>query len=387
MSAAGADAVVPASVVPPPGTPVAGPSGAAPLLPDPPRMALASPGTNNAAIAVSDPDDPTRHSRMDRTERFHLIDRMLAQRRLVTKREFLDELEVSLATFKRDLEYLRDRIGAPIEWNAERRGYEYRAKAGDRPFQLPGLWFNPSEIEALLTMHAMLDEIQPGLLGRHVEPLRARLEALLEEGKVEASEVRKRVTMLPQAARTLADNVFETVAAGTLKRRRIVIRYGARSTGESTERTISPQRLVHYRDNWYLDAWCHLRNELRKFAVDAIADARLTEERAKAVDLREVAREFNSGYGIFGGTKVHWAKLRFAPSRARWVAQERWHPDQRGRAEADGSYVLEVPYTDSRELMMDILKYGSEVEVLGPASLVATVAGEIRKMAAALPRA
>ncbi len=324
---------------------------------------------------------------MDRTERFHLIDRMLVQHRLVTKREFLDELEVSPATFKRDLEYLRDRIGAPIEWNAERHGYEYRPKRGDPPFQLPGLWFNPSEIEALLTMHAMLDEVQPGLLGRHVEPLRARLEALLEEGKVEASEVRKRVKMLPQAARSLADGVFETVAAGTLKRRRIVIRYGARSTGENTERTISPQRLVHYRDNWYVDAWCHLRNELRKFAVDAIADARLTDDRAKAVDLREVEREFNSGYGIFGGTKVSWAKLRFAPSRARWVAQERWHPDQRGRTDADGSYVLEVPYTDSRELMMDILKYGAEVDVLGPASLVATVAGEIRRMAAALPRA
>ena len=161
MSSAGADAAVPASVVPPPGTPDAGPSGAAPLLPDPPRMALASPGTNNAANAGSDPDDPPRHTRMDRTERFHLIDRLLAQKKLVTKREFLDELEVSLATFKRDLEYLRDRIGAPIEWNAERRGYEYRAKAGDRPFQLPGLWFNPSEIEALLTMHAMLDEMQP----------------------------------------------------------------------------------------------------------------------------------------------------------------------------------------------------------------------------------
>jgi predicted DNA-binding transcriptional regulator YafY len=324
---------------------------------------------------------------MDRFERFYRIDRLLLQRKLVTMREFLDDLEVSHATLKRDLEYLRDRFHAPIEWNPELRGYEYRSKRGDPPFQLPGLWFNPSEIEALLTMHAMLDDLQPGLLGRHVEPLRARLESLIAEGQVEVSEVRKRVKMLPQAARTLADGVFEIVAAGTLKRRRIVIRYGARSTGETTERTVSPQRLVHYRDNWYVDAWCHLRNGLRKFSIDAIASAELTDERAKPVDLREVEREFNSGYGIFGGTKVSWAKLRFAPARARWVAQERWHPEQRGRADADGSYVLEVPYTDVRELMMDILKYGADVEVLGPASLAKTVADEIRRMAAALPAA
>ncbi|CAG1009617.1 Protein PafC [Burkholderiales bacterium] len=323
---------------------------------------------------------------MDRTERFHLIDRLLAQHRLVTRQQFVEALEVSHATFKRDIEYMRDRLHAPIEWNRERNGYEYRGKPGAPPFQLPGLWFNPSEIEALLTMHAMLDQVQPGLLGPHIEPLRARLEALLEEGKVEAGEVHKRVKMLPQAARTLAEGVFETVAAATLKGRRLAIRYRARSTGEVTDRTISPQRLVHYRDNWYVDAWCHVRNGLRKFSVDAIVDARLTDERAKPVDLRDVEREFNSGYGIFGGTKVSWAKLRFAPTRARWVAQERWHPEQRGRAEVDGSYLLEVPYTDPRELMMDILKYGSEVEVLGPAALVATVGDEVRRMAEALAR-
>lgn len=362
---------------PPPPGPVAGRAAETP----------ASEAAGTECAAFPDPDAPIPHVRMDRFERFYRIDRLLVQRKLVTMREFLDDLEVSHATLKRDLEYLRDRFHAPIEWNAELRGYEYRPKRGDPPFQLPGLWFNPSEIEALLTMHAMLDDLQPGLLGRHVEPLRARLESLIAEGQVEVSEVRKRVKMLPQAARTLADGVFEIVAAGTLKRRRIVIRYGARSTGETTERAISPQRLVHYRDNWYVDAWCHLRNGLRKFSIDAIASAELTDERAKPVDLREVEREFNSGYGIFGGTKVSWATLRFAPSRARWVAQERWHPEQRGRAEADGSYVLEVPYTDVRELMMDILKYGADVEVLGPDSLARTVADEIRRMAAALPAA
>ena len=317
---------------------------------------------------------------MDRTERFHLMDRLLAQQPVVTKRQFLDRLEVSPATFKRDLDYLRDRLGAPIVWDRERGGYRYRPTPGAKPFQLPGLWFNPSEIEALLTMHAMLDQLQPGLLGRHVEPLRARLETLLEEGNVEAGEVRKRVRMLPQAAREPAAGVFETIAAGTLKRRRLDIRYRARSTGESSDRAISPQRLVHYRDNWYVDAWCHMRDGLRKFAIDAIERAHLTDDKAKTVDLREIEREFNSGYGIFGGQKVSWATLRFTPQRARWVAQERWHPDQRGRLDGDGAWILEVPYTDTRELMMDILKYGADVEVLAPRELASRVADEIAAM-------
>jgi predicted DNA-binding transcriptional regulator YafY len=319
---------------------------------------------------------------MDRTERFYKIERLLRERKVVPRRAFLDELEVSLATFKRDLEYLRERLEVPIEWNADKGGYEL---GSDRKVELPGLWFNDSEIRALLVMDAMLADLSPGLLEGHVAPLRARLEMLLEEkGQVAPDEVRKRVRVLRQAARTLPPGVFEVVAAATLKRRRLSIEYAARSTAETTQRIVSPQRLVLYRDNWYLDAWCHLRDGLRKFAVDAIASAVLQDEKAKAVDMKAVERELDRGYGIFAGRSVLWAALRFTPARARWVAHERWHAAQRGRVERDGSYVLELPFSDTRELMMDILKYGADVEVLGPPSLKSAVADEVRRMAAAL---
>lgn len=321
---------------------------------------------------------------MDRTERFYLIDRMLNDQGVVTRAQFLDALEVSPATFKRDLAYMRERFNAPIEWDDDRGGYAFRrdGRAVGPTYALPGLWFNASEIQALLTMDSMLQDLQPGILGSHVAPLRARLEMLLEEGRVEAAEVRKRVRIAPLAARRIDGAVFEAVAAATLKRRKLDIDYRARSTGEPTRRSVSPQRLVLYRDNWYLDAWCHLRNALRKFAVDAIAAARMTEERAKAVDMKTVERELDAGYGVFGGESVQWARLRFTPGRARWVGAERWHPAQRSRTEADGHYVLEVPYSDPRELTMDVLKYGADVEVLAPESLRRQVADEIRRMAA-----
>jgi len=316
---------------------------------------------------------------MDRTERFYRIERLLRERKVVPRNAFLDALEVSLATFKRDLEYLRERLEVPIEWNADKGGYEL---GSDRKVELPGLWFNDSEIQALLVMDAMLADLSPGLLEGHVAPLRARLEMLLEEGQVAPDEVRKRVRVLRQAARALPAGVFEVVAAATLKRRRLSIAYAARSTAEATERTVSPQRLVLYRDNWYLDAWCHLRDGLRKFSVDAISSPAMLDEKAKSVDMKAVERELDRGYGIFAGRNVLWATLRFTPARARWVAHERWHAAQRGRVEPGGAYVLELPFSDTRELMMDILKYGADVEVLGPASLRAAVADEVRRMAA-----
>jgi predicted DNA-binding transcriptional regulator YafY len=126
---------------------------------------------------------------------------------------------------------------------------------------------------------------------------------------------------------------------------------------------------VHYRDNWYLDAWCHLADAVRSFALDAVEDASVLEEPAIEVPEADLNRLLGAGYGIFSGEKVQWAKLRFTAQRARWVAAEEWHPQQRGSFDEAGRYILEVPYSQDPELMMDILKHGAEVEVLEPREL------------------
>ena len=209
---------------------------------------------------------------MDRSERFYRIDRLLEDRGLVTRQEFLDALEVSPATFKRDIEYMRDRMHAPIVWNNDRQGYEFGEPDGiSPPYELPGLWFNQSEIFALLTMQHLVAGLNPGLLAAHVAPLRSRLESLLQKGNVTAAEVNQRVRILAQASRQVPPAVFEVIAHGVLRRTRLRMDYRARSTGEATQRDVSPQRLVHYRDNWYLDAWCHTRDDLRTFSLDAIS--------------------------------------------------------------------------------------------------------------------
>ncbi|HMN13368.1 MAG TPA: WYL domain-containing protein [Bellilinea sp.] len=309
---------------------------------------------------------------MDRTERFYKIDQMISDRKVVPFDDFLDELEVSRATLKRDFQYLRDRLNAPIIWDRELGGYRYEksdAPAGSQ-FELPGLWFNASEIHALLTMqHLMANLDKGGLLSPHIQPLMARLNGLLGTADNTAEEVRKRVRIIGVAARRMHLSHFETVGSALLRRKRLMITYHARGTDEVTEREVSPQRLVYYRENWYLDAWCHLRKGLRNFSVDAIQKAEVLEKPARDISEKTTDEILGAGYGIFSGSKVQWAKLKFTPERARWVAHEQWHPRQKGTMGADGSYVLEIPYADDRELLMDILKYGPDVEVLGPSNL------------------
>jgi len=87
-----------------------------------------------------------------------------------------------------------------------------------------------------------------------------------------------------------------------------------------------------------------------------------------------------SGYGIFSGKEVKWATLRFSPLRARWVASEKWHSKQKARFLEDSTYELKVPYSNDPELLMDILKFGADCEVVGPEELKQRVASEVRKM-------
>src|SRR4051812_31671976 len=114
---------------------------------------------------------------MDRTERFYRIDHLLQDRVIVPRDVFLNELEVSLATFKRDLEYMRDRLNAPVVWDADAGGYRYDKQPAAGPqFALPGLWFTEGEAFALVMMEHLLSSLDHGgLIGPHIAPLRARL--------------------------------------------------------------------------------------------------------------------------------------------------------------------------------------------------------------------
>jgi len=316
---------------------------------------------------------------MDRLDRiFHLHQVLRDRRGPVPGDELMDRLACSQATLTRDIAFLRDMLGAPIETVRE-QGYRLDSTQG---FELPGLWFTADELCALLTVQALLRELGEGLLDEHIRPLGEQIDQLLRRAShhVDPGEIARRLNFQPVFHReSVASPVFTAVAGATLERRRLGFLYHGRTRDRSESRTVSPQRLTHYRDNWYLDAWCHRRDGLRRFSLDRIQiPVRLPEPAADCS--AETLAQLDHGFGIFAGTTTRRAELRFSPERARWVAGERWHPDQNGRHEPDGSYRLDFPYTDPRELIGDILRHGGEVEVLGPPELREQVHDEIRRM-------
>ena len=307
---------------------------------------------------------------MDRTERFYKIDMLLKEKSAVSLVCFMAAMEVSRSTVKRDIEYLRDRLNAPIVWDRTRMGYRYGTPAEGMPqYSLPGLWFNESELHALLSMESLLANLQPGLLGPHLTPLKTRIRKLLASGEHSAEDITRKVKVLQFAARPVEKNHFPLIMTALLDRRRIEILHYNRGADQTITRVISPQRLLYYRDNWYLDAWCHLRHDLRCFSIDAIKEIRPLTAATKDIPETELNQEFTTAYGIFAGCRITDAVLRFSPECARWVAREEWHPEQHGSLDEEGNYLLCLPFSNDTELLMDIMRYGPEVEVLKPESL------------------
>ena len=324
------------------------------------------------------------------TARLYRIETLIRARGCVSFAVLLEELEISRATLKRDLEYLRSRMGAPIVYDRDLNGYRFgdTAYAGQK-HELPGLWFDETELYSLLMAQQLLAGLDTdGLLSRHLQPLLDRIHQLLESGaggdesSAAAQQLVKRVKIVTALRRAVPSRFFERVSGALLSRQRLQLRYLTRARREVSERVVSPQRLVHYRNTWYLDAWCHRAGALRRFALDAIEEATRLEARAKDVAMKRVQAEMDAGYGIYAGGAQRWARLRFTPQAAQWASREEWHPGQQGSWCEDGSWELRLPYVDDTELVMDLLRQGEQVQVLEPPELVAALRARLQAAAA-----
>lgn len=324
---------------------------------------------------------PLLVKQMNKFDRIYELHDLLNSRRYpIPMRELEERMECSRPTVKRIIRKLRDEQGAPVRFDRKLNGYILDRTDGDQ-VELPGLWFSLAELQSLLTVHDLLSRMQPGLLRQELSRFRERIELILRNKNVATGEVSRRFRFHSVGARTCLPENFHTVASATLQRRKIDLHYHNRAEESLSRRVVSPQRLIYYRDNWYLDTWCHRSEDFRTLALDRIRELVVLDDAAREIPDEELDRHYSAAFGIFSGPATQTAVLRFTPQRARWVAEEQWHPDQQGCRLDDGSYELRLPYGDHRELVLDILRYGPDVKVIAPEGLCREVK---KRLAAAL---
>lgn len=324
---------------------------------------------------------------MSKTDRVLKMIALLKERGELTKNQLLAKFEVTEPTFKRDISFLRDEYGAEIRYDPREKVYrlisEGTVTCDPSPtvrHEVPGLWFSQDELLALLSLTHLLEGLgtQSVLIGA-LEPIRKRFEKLVAANE-DLGQIQRRFRLLSMGARRMPAEHFTKVADATVKRRRLKITYKGRARGDTTERVISPQRVVHYRDNWYVDAYCHLRERVSTFSIDAIAQARMSRSRALEITDVELDAVLASGYGIFSGKPTATAVLLFSETISRWVSAEIWHPEQQGQW-VGLQWQVSFPYSDARELLMDIMRYGPDVRVTAPTDLAEQVKARHRKAA------
>jgi predicted DNA-binding transcriptional regulator YafY len=289
-------------------------------------------------------------------------------------------LDASSATVKRLVRFLREQLLVPVEFDREKRGYVVGKVARESPRPV-GPAYDSRELSALLTAYDLLDQIPPGLFRKETAEARLRLKQLLYRRPTGRGELKDRVRLQMPQNRRIDEHRFQAVLTSLATEKRLKITYRSRTRQASQTRVVSPQRLTFYRSNWYLAAWCHVRSDLRVFALDRVITADLTPIPAHMLAAKTLDARLSTGYGIFEGEADAVAVLKFTAESARWVADEEWHPQQRQERLEDGGLLLHIPYRHATELSMDIQRYGAEVEVLSPPELRKLVADSLARAA------
>jgi len=306
---------------------------------------------------------------MNRWEKIVILHRLFEQSRCcVPLKRILEELYCTEATFHRIRNEMRDKIGAPIKFDKVHNGYFYDLQEGE-VFQLPGLWFTTKEVEALLCLDSAIRNLGENLFTEIFTPLRSRLDHLLSEQSGQMDKIRDSIKIIPMSMRRCDEAIFNAIARAVFDQTRITIHHHKIDNPAGTDRDISPQCLVRYRDNWYVDAFCHERNKLRTFALNRIESVTPLRRKFHHVDKETRDEFFSSAYGIFTGKADKTAVIHFSGIAAREVSSEQWHPKQKGEWISETTFRLSVPYNNPRELIMDILKWGELAEVIAPDEL------------------
>jgi predicted DNA-binding transcriptional regulator YafY len=299
-------------------------------------------------------------------EIIHWLYGRLKQKAYPNRPQFLDHFEVSASTFKRDLAFLRDRLGAPIDYHPRRQGYFLT----DTDFELPSFWFNRHH---LLILAGICHQLELFALSPRISNLRSRLLALLapDDGQPLVN-----IFSFETVGCATCDNAnLDTLAEAGLTGHLVNIVYRAAQNGDITSREVEPYRLHNYMGAWYLIGFCRERQAPRSFQLGRILELQVLPE--KIGTHRFSVEEYIAGaFGIFKGAKLRTVVLDFSPAMARIVGSEFWHHDQRMEPRPDGVLRLSLPVADLTEIRMKVLQYGREVEVVAPEELRQQVAAE-----------
>jgi len=308
-------------------------------------------------------------------ERYRWFDEAIRNRRYPNVPMLARRFEISERTAQRSINYLRDRLGAPLVYIEKRRGYSYR----DFDFRIPGPDISQEEILALLIARNLLSHSEGGLIREALNRIRGYLAKTLKRFDLGDERLSRLFSACWHGYSPAQGDAFRIVTDALLEQHPLEFRYQSPETLEISRRIVEPHHLHHYLGSWVLLAWCRTRHDWRMFYLARMEEARALPEYFAPRPESEWRHRIQGAFGIFQGESVPMV-LRFTPARAPRIREMFWHEKQQLRELEGGGVELTLPIADLREVKWLVLQHGSEVEVSEPPELREEVRQEIERM-------
>lgn len=273
-----------------------------------------------------------------------------------------EQFEISTKTAHRSIDYFRDRLQGPLEYDESRKGYFYT----DPSFQLPIIRLSADELQALLIARKLITDASAGSLGDALGHISARLGSLLAASLPGKAHHEEAFSFRWKVINPTDPLVFQNVTTALTQGRLLSFCYYSPSLSSCTMRTVEPHHMVNYQGTWHLIAFCHLRNEWRDFVLGRMTICKIEAEEFTIRPRDEWQPFLENTFGIFQNRQSFNVKLKFSLERSRWIRGEVWHEGQTEELQEDGSLILTIPVSHEQEIMMEILKHGSHVKVMEP---------------------
>ena len=316
---------------------------------------------------------------MSQTERIFFIDRTIREHGGIAIPAIASRFEICSRQAKRDIEYMRERLGAPIVWAPGQRRYEYTSSWDSLRFADEKSFLAFAFLKAILTEYHYVPVVSNDILTLLKEKIAGRYAGIAEKVSYELPDME-----------SIDGDIAYALCQALLHSCELEITY-TDSKGTESARVIAPLRLVNYAGKWYCLALDSKSGEMRTFAISRIRDAKTALPDRKTIPPpdSEIERYLSSSYGIFKGEPIGRATLRFYGGAARAVREQVWHRDQTITPVPDGgggapntpeAIDLTLPVHDWTELLGRALRCGANCEVMAPEEFRAQWREEIGRM-------
>jgi len=311
-------------------------------------------------------------------ERYYWFHGQIKGGRYPNARKLAERFELSEKQAQREVEFMRDRLCAPLVYDSGRKGYEYENDS----YELPPIWFKEDELLALCLALRLASTLPDHQFKNSLHDLLQKfLTYRFLDSPPSLEDLKEKISVKNVEYYKVTETVFHRVVDSLFRSEVLGISYYTPHKDETTQRVIQPLHLLCYMGSWHLIAFCSLKGELRDFALSRIRTIETSSQAVRLPSRLPSVRDYISrNFGLMSGSESIEVCLRFSPEVSHWVSEQIWFSGQEVSINADGSVCLKFPVADFREVRREILKYGASVEVLSPLELRAEIKSEIEKM-------